>query len=207
MPAPQPPLTGPRLLLRPAPAGSVARYIAMARAKEVTVDSAMRWDKRAKSTHRIAIASASGPQTLTVPVAKPAAYHEARLDTVTVSPHGSWWRLHLTALESAYGRTPFFDYYIDRFRHLMAPDVAGRSVAWLCAAWDAAICPILYLPVPSYQAPSDATGWLDMRAEKPTSTCPPYWQVRGAESGFIPGMSILDLIFNLGPEAAIYLRQ
>jgi hypothetical protein len=35
----------------------------------------------------------------------------------------------------------------------------------------------------------------------------PYWQVRGAVQGFTPNLSVLDLIFNLGPEAPLYLQR
>lgn len=38
-----------------------------------------------------------------------------------------------------------------------------------------------------------------------TDLIEPYWQVRMDSLGFQPNLSILDLIFNLGPEAAIYL--
>ena len=35
----------------------------------------------------------------------------------------------------------------------------------------------------------------------------PYWQVRADRLGFIGGLSVLDLIFNLGPEAALHIRR
>ena len=36
---------------------------------------------------------------------------------------------------------------------------------------------------------------------------PPYWQVRGSIHGFMADLSVLDLIFNLGPEAPLYLKS
>ncbi|MDE6430391.1 MAG: WbqC family protein, partial [Duncaniella sp.] len=36
---------------------------------------------------------------------------------------------------------------------------------------------------------------------------PSYWQIREDKLGFIPGLSVLDLIFNLGPEAVLYLDR
>ena len=36
---------------------------------------------------------------------------------------------------------------------------------------------------------------------------PPYWQLRAPQFGFLPGLSILDLIFSLGPESALYIRR
>ena len=41
----------------------------------------------------------------------------------------------------------------------------------------------------------------------PEEVYKPYCQVRGKRQGFIPGMSVLDLIFNLGPEAPLYLSD
>lgn len=205
---PQPPFKARGLLLRPALAAPAGRYAAMAAAPHTAVDGSMRWDKRLKSSHRFTIAAEAGPLTLTVPVAKPREYHSATLDSVTVSSHGNWWRLHLTALESAYGRTPFFEFYIDRFRPLLSAETVGRSLTWLTAAWDSVVCPILHLPVPSKGGGESVNPelWDDCRNADPVVDLPPYWQVRAARFGFIPGMSVLDLIFNLGPEAPLYIR-
>ncbi|QCD41734.1 hypothetical protein E7747_05220 [Duncaniella dubosii] len=40
-----------------------------------------------------------------------------------------------------------------------------------------------------------------------THDLPHYWQVRADKIGFISNLSVLDLIFNLGPEAVIYLDR
>ena len=47
----------------------------------------------------------------------------------------------------------------------------------------------------------------DRHKESTTLQLPPYRQVRQDSLGFIAGLSILDLIFNLGPEAQIYLNN
>ena len=49
---------------------------------------------------------------------------------------------------------------------------------------------------------------IDLRcASFASADMPPYFQVRAAALGFIHSLSILDLIFNLGPEAPLYLRS
>ena len=56
-------------------------------------------------------------------------------------------------------------------------------------------------------------GWNDLRSisgsKKPVfkAVYPEYTQVFSPVRSFIPGLSILDLIFNIGPEAPGYLRQ
>lgn len=48
----------------------------------------------------------------------------------------------------------------------------------------------------------------DMRGKEPEShNMPPYYQVRADKLGFIPSLSILDLLFNMGPEAQLYLKK
>lgn len=34
-----------------------------------------------------------------------------------------------------------------------------------------------------------------------------YYQIRSAELGFLPHLSAVDLLFNMGPESAIVLRE
>jgi len=43
--------------------------------------------------------------------------------------------------------------------------------------------------------------------DKPQLTFPPYHQVFNGKKNFNPNLSILDLIFNLGPQSELYLKQ
>lgn len=168
--------------------------------------SAQRWDtpfdKRAKGTHRLTIADTHGPIDLTVPIVKPPT-HRCAWSEIAVSTHGEWWDTHRETLASAYGRTPYFEFYIDRFLPMLTPGVAGRYplLSSLAAAWDREIRSCLGLEAAD---PSAASCPL---ADTSGPALPPYRQVRQDRLGFIPGLSILDLIFNLGPEAQIYLNR
>lgn len=170
----------------------------------------MRFDKRFKSTHRTDIADTRGILDLTVPIAKPEHTLSAQWNEATVSPHGGWWNIHLTALESAYGRTPFFEYYIDDFLPLFKEDVCGTSITDYDAAFDAIIRRLLGLStaVEHLTAPELPEGVEDLRKANFNTLAPiaPYYQVRADRLGFLPDLSILDLIFNLGPEAPLQLR-
>lgn len=156
-----------------------------------------RFDKRCKSAHRFAIADTRGPLELTVPIAKP--YGRTWADTA-ISRHGEWWRTMAIALESAYGRTPYFEFYADEFLGIIADPDSFTSVADICLRFDAAIRRAIGLQkeVTVTSAPPAAiTSW------QPE----PYWQVRRQALGFIPGLSILDMVFNLGPETLICLQK
>lgn len=167
------------------------------------MDWSQPFDKRDKETHRFTIADTRGHLDLTVPIAKPAT-HRCAWDTITISTHGAWWDVHRVALESAYGRTPYFEFYIDRFLPMLTAGVTDRypRLAELADGWDREIADILGLNRVADAPASSATLLPDI-----TVSIEPYRQVRADRLGFIPGLSVLDLIFNLGPEAQIYLHH
>ena len=183
------------MLLPPRLFGTIAYYVAAWRHPDAAIATGIRYDKSDKGTHRYDIADTRGLLRLTVPVSRPAGATLWR--QCTVSDHGRWWETMPTALESAYGRTPFFEFYIDRLRPLFSPEPI--SVTELCLRSDAMVRGILAMP-PQRVAPEAAS--YDHVVGQPL---PFYWQVRGDSLGFIGGLSVLDLIFNLGPEAQLYL--
>lgn len=157
------------------------------------------YDKRRKETHRYDVADTRGRLTLTVPVHPPHGIPRARWTDVCVSDHGRWQAVHAQALASAYGRTPYYEFYIDRLAPLLFPP-AGTPLAEQVASLNAAVCRILLI---------DDHLTYDADAILPYSPAPlpPYWQLRSSRFGFLPDLSILDLLFNLGPEAALHVRK
>ncbi len=207
---------GLQLILPPLLCGPVEVYLLAHACGSTAIDTALRFDKRLKETHRFAIADTRGRLELTVPIVHPAS-SSCSWEEIGVSTHGGWWDVHRVALESAYGRTPYFEFYIDRFLPMLTAGVEQRfpAVTDLSAAWDKEIRRILLLPPaePLREGESGSTMRLNapcrtLRSDAAAGagiTLTPYWQVRNASLGFIPGLSVLDLIFNLGPEATLYL--
>lgn len=197
--------------------GSIAYYASMAAYGHAVIDADAIFDKRQKAVHRCDIADTHGPVQLTVPVSKPHGIARARWSDVAVSDHGAWWHVHRVTLESAYGRSPFFEFYIDRFLPFLTKDVIDRypTVAALNLAIDAEIRSILLLETAvngsynSYDSYDSFNSYDRFSSAMAlySRAITPYWQVRGASQGFIANLSILDLIFNLGPEAPLYLRS
>jgi len=193
------------LVLAPQLFPDISRYALIANAPgEVAVAVDTLFDKRDKQVHRYSVADVNGEVRLTVPIEKPEHSHGTPWSKIGISRHGQWWNVHRTALESAYGRTPFFEFYIDRLLPFFASDTPDRfgSVAALAVAAEQEVCRILHIQ------PVVALSGRQPSADSRSCPCvaKPYWQVRGDKLGFIPGLSILDLIFNLGPEALLYLK-
>lgn len=201
------------LALPPAYYGSVGRYALIWGAGDARTAWDTLFDKRQKSAHRCVIADKQGTATLTASIAKPHGITRATWADVSLSDHGAWWRVHRSTLETAYGRTPFFEFYIDRLAPFLTDGVTDRypTLRALDDAIDATIRAILGLAPPPTVAASEAAALPvpvpapALAAAENAAAAIPYWQVRAHTLGHIAGLSVLDLIFNLGPEAPLWL--
>ena len=137
------------LLLPPRLFGSTAYYAVMALYGSAVIDTSMPFHKRAKLTHRYSIADANGAVDLTVPIEKPDKTTGSTWRDIRISGHGQWWHVHLTALQSAYGRTPFFEYYIDDFLPLFTAECAGMTLMDYLTAADAILRRRLHITPPA----------------------------------------------------------
>jgi hypothetical protein len=162
--------------------------------------------------NRCVIAGANGLQTLTVPVVKPSSTKTAVKD-IRISEHGNWRHIHWNAIISAYNSSPFLEYYADDFRpfyekkqtFLLDFNEALRET--VCNLLD--ISPEITYSV-EYMKASDE-NITDLREIFKTGkkiveeNYSPYYQVFACRHGFQPNLSIIDLLFNMGPEAYNYL--
>lgn len=194
--------------------GTVDYYAAMGACACVTVDDTARYDKRQKGTHRMDIVDTHGLKSLTVPVSRPDNIAgPLRWSDIAVSRHGQWWHVVSETLASAYGRTPFFEFYIDRLRPFFSsstPDIYP-DVATLCGESDAAVRAILGLDndiTYASQEMRSVPGTMPVITQSELITEPTeYYQVRHDKFGFLPHLSVLDLIFNMGPESPLILQK
>ncbi|MBE6259668.1 MAG: hypothetical protein E7107_02415 [Prevotella sp.] len=166
--------------------------------------------------NRCVIATANGVQALTVPVE----HSDDKMQTkdLRISDHNQWRRVHWNALQSAYSESPFFDYYADDLRpffeqkYVFLIDFNEAIRQKICELID--IHPYVeytdsfLLPLTSHPSPLD--DYRDViHAKHPlpddTFEAKHYWQVFQHKHGFQPNLSILDLLFCMGPESVFYL--
>ena len=179
------------------------------------------YDSYQKQTYRnrCVIATANGPQALTIPVEhtnlSPLTPNPSPLvKDLRISDHNNWRRIPWNALLSAYSESPFFDYYADdihpffekKYDFLIDFNEAIRQK----------VCELLDIhPDVSYTSDfrpqtSDITDFREVIHAKhpgPDKDFAPrrYWQVFEGKHGFQANLSILDLLFNMGPESIFYL--
>ena len=170
--------------------GPIQWYQSLYRSDDVIIDGDERWQKQT-IRNRCQIATANGVQTLSVPVVHSGEPHPTTKD-IRISNHGKWRREHWNALQSAYGESAFFDYYEDDIRPFFTEEweyLFDYNLAIMNK-----ICELIS-PTPLHTPHSTL----------PTTHSTPYYQVYQQKHGFIPNLSILDLLFNMGNEAILYL--
>ncbi len=160
--------------------------------------------------NRCVIATANGLQALTVPVE--VSGEKQTVKDVRISDHNQWRRVHWNALQSAYSESPFFEYYMDdirpffeeRYEYLIDFNEAIRQK--ICELID--IKPqISYTSEYVKQHEYDFREVINAKHPKADNGFEPrsYWQVFDRKHGFQANLSILDLLFCMGPESIFYL--
>ena len=165
---------------------------------------------------RAIIATEGGTQSLTIPVVHDGGRTAMR--DVRISEHGNWRRQHWNALVSAYRNSPFFEYYADDFAHfyeerdgfLMDFNLRLHNVVCELLGLDREIK--VLTTEEALKEATEAAGDLRSIAEPKalaelTETTLRYYQVFAQRNGFIPNLSIVDLLFNMGPEGLITLKE
>lgn len=166
--------------------------------------------------NRCVIATANGIQALTVPVEHSllTSNHSPLVKDLRISDHNQWRRVHWNALQSAYSESPFFDYYADDIRpfferkYTFLLDFNEEIRQRLCELID--IQPNVSYTVDFSHQPSaiiDFREVINAKHPLPDTDFEPkrYWQVFQHKHGFLPNLSILDLLFCMGPESVFYL--
>ena len=177
-----------------------------------------RYDNYVKQTYRnrCVIAAADGPLALTIPTEKSESL-KCPMKDVRISDHGNWRHMHWNALVSNYRNSPFFEYYADDFRVFYE-----KKFLW---DFNQEICQLVCGLIDIHPQMEGTTEYRtefsedeqdfreiihpkrDFHTEDPTFVAKPYYQVFKEKFGFLPNLSIADLLFNMGPESLLVLQK
>lgn len=166
---------------------------------------------KSSNRNRCRIAGPNGLQLLSIPIDSGKSHRQLFKD-VKSSDAIDWQKNHWQSLCSAYRRSPYFEFYEDELKPLFADN--SVLIFDLNTQIIKKIIGLLKLDVSlaytaSYQKDDD--GFLDARnlykENMFSPPLPPYIQVFGDRHPFLNDISILDLLFNQGPQAKDYLQQ
>lgn len=199
------------VILHPTYFPSIANFVAMVNAQAVVFETD---DNFLKQTYRnrCYVYGANGKLGLNIPVIHSQKNRQKYRD-VKIYNEDNWQINHWKSLLSAYRTSPFFEYYEDDLQPLFSKKtdyILDHNFKCLDV-----ICECLQLELKSSKNNSyekkvgDVADYRFLvNAKKETDKkFDNYTQVFGDKHGFIPNLSILDLLFNEGPNSLNYLES
>ncbi|MCF8360048.1 MAG: WbqC family protein [Prolixibacteraceae bacterium] len=197
--------------------GPVFYYSVIANSKRVITEQ---YDSYIKQTYRnrCTILAANGPQNLVIPVKKISGRKQLAKD-VRIDYATRWQANHWRSIFSAYNSSPFFEFfshelavfYEKKWKFLIDFNTELQSLMIENLDIECTI----ELSSSFEKMPANEPDFRELLSPKKASenyglnfSPVPYTQTFAERHGFVPNMSIIDLLFNTGPGAEeILLKQ
>ncbi|MFW6328372.1 MAG: WbqC family protein [Bacteroidota bacterium] len=204
------------ILLSTAYLGPVLYFAQMLKYKNVLIEQHETYPKQTYR-NRCIIYGANGPVVLTIPVKKP---HGSKTKTkdILLDYDTSWAKNHWRTIFSAYNSSPFFEYFKDdlapfyqkKFKYLLAFNLSLQNTLLESIQMNINIeltrdfiTENHHLNDFRYLIHPKKDNGFNKIYKKPVQ----YTQVFSEKHGFISNLSIIDLIFNEGPNTLNILKQ
>ncbi len=167
--------------------------------------------------NKFSVMSSGGTTTLSVPLDK-GKNNSKPIKEVTISYAENWQQNHLRTIQTNYGKSPFFEDYFPEIERIYSVDFEylfdlNKKALDL-------ISQLLSLNLPietttEYQSDyslnqseiKDYRNIITPKLDTKNYNFKTYPQVFEDRHGFIPNLSILDLLFCMGPESLIILKE
>jgi hypothetical protein len=164
--------------------------------------------------NRCLILTANGPSALSVPVLY-GSFHKTPVKDIRIDYSKRWQQMHLRAITSSYRSSPYFEFYFEDIERM----ILGKPSFLLDLNMNSLITvlkfsrittPVAFTDVfePASELKYDFRYNISPKKEIPgIALTKEYYQVFSIKFGFVPNLSILDLIFNMGPDSINYLSD
>ncbi len=189
--------------------GPIEEFVYLAKNDALKYESKEHFVKQSYR-NRCIIFGANGLLRLTVPLVLKSREKTA-VENIKISYAENWQAHHWKSIQSAYKNSPFFDYYqefflplfLEKFDTLQNLNLKALQVAKECLQVN---CKTKLTEAFEPYTEKDLRLRIHPKKE-PTLELPRYIQVFEEKHGFHKNLSILDLIFNEGPSALLYLQN
>ena len=185
------------------------RYMSLFLKSEATKIEIFETYQKQSCRTRCSVMTANGLQTLTVPIVKINGNHTMTKD-IAISYKEPWQQIHQRCLESAYRKTPYFDYYFPylekaystRFDTLIELNEFCMSFIFKTLKIRRQIA-----YTDDYEPISDRDDYrvILSKWDRNDTSFPRYYQVFSDRQPFVSNLSVIDLLFNEGPAALQYI--
>ena len=188
-------------------------YFALLLSENAAIEREERYQKQSYR-NRSVIMNGNGVLNLIIPTV-----HDDRMGIVKdvrieyVTP---WQRAHWRSIESAYNNTPYYLYYKDALKPFYEREYEFlfdfnlqliQTLTKLLRLDGDIRTTTTFEPYTSHDTRLLIHPKHSRKEDYPFRLKTPYYQVFEDKFGFVPNLSVIDLLFNEGPQAAAYLRQ
>jgi len=164
--------------------------------------------------NRCLIFGANGPLSLTVPV-KRGSFHKMKISELEIEHTYPWQENHWRSIESAYGSSPYFEFYQEEIHsliHLRSQFLLDLNIGILKAILGLLRIDKKIIFTDDYSKGGynqDIRDKIHPKKRIPDPLFKPveYVQVFQSKFGFQTNLSVLDLLFNTGPDAKSILEN
>ena len=208
----------------------VEYFAAIAKYKSVCIEACENYQKQSYR-NRCTILTASGKMNLNIPVSRGGDNftHKVPIKEIEIDYSEDWVIKHTRALEAAYMNSPFFVYYKDDLFQILRSGersllkfntLLTKQLLLFCGVKaEVSFTEDYLMPAAASEGkePVEAgvSGFVDLRERihpkskqcsllKEWALEKPYWQVF-AKQGFVSNLSVVDLLFNEGPDSISFL--
>jgi len=197
-------------LIHPTYFPNLAHFNAMIKSDVVFFEVCDNYQKQTLR-NRTEIYGANGKLALTVPVNYSQKNRQLYKD-VAIANNGLWQQQHLKSLQSAYSMSPFFEFYIDdliplfekQFNYILDFNLNCFEVLKDCLQLNINVC---YTQIFEKEPEGESDYRKLVNRNAKLNPFASYTQVFTEKHGFISNLSVLDLLFNEGPNTELYLKK
>lgn len=200
------------MIVQPTLFSPIVQFVVLANAERIIFELEDNYQKQTYR-NRYIIYGANGKQVLTVPVIHSHKGVKIKTKDVKIDHRTDWHKLHVRSLQSAYRSSPFYEFYEDEIMPVFFKkqkyliDLNFDAFEVVCEAFQAEF---KFKKTKEYQINTkNEEDYRSLAIAKTKQIFPlqKYTQVFDDKYGFLPNLSILDLIFNEGPNALMYLEK
>ena len=198
------------ILLNPTYFANILHWCALVKSNQVSFEVCDSYQKQTYR-NRTHIYSANGTLALSIPVVYSQNNRQMYRD-IEIYNNDKWQNVHWKSLISAYGASPFFEFYKDSLEKIYLKKYTDLTkfnfdIINLIFEW-------IEIEIKS-ELSKGYNIWyensLDLRKNIENKRCTSsenirYRQVFSNKNGFLNDLSIMDLIFNEGPNSISYLK-
>lgn len=203
-----------KLLIHPTYFPTIAHFIAISKSKNVTFEA---FDNFQKQTYRnrMFIYGANGKLLLNIPVKHNKKVDKIAYNDIKIENIEDWQKQHWRSIVSAYKSSPFFEYYEDEIKNVFFS--SQSSLFNMNIEIFKNLCKCIEIDVSvnfttEFKKEGTTENCIDLRKlvnskKELNPIFEKYTQVFCNKHGYLNNLSILDLLFNEGPNTLNYLES